>query len=421
MRRRPIPTLVHHLPDLLAGAAGLLARDLTPRGTWEGVVRRPLFVLGAMLATGIVLAVLVNPAVVVPCGALAGVIAVGYGWPGLTIRGLSAELRIPVARGVEGEPFRPTLAIRNGWPWPVWGVWLEGDLGDGRAVPLSRLPARSTTEFSWEVAPQRRGEYPRGAVRIVTGFPFGLASATRPVGVRRRVLVWPATVPLDNVLGGHPSSAHDDVFSDHRHGDSGDVSGTRPFRLGDSLRKVHWPLSSRTGELVSCERQAPITAAVRVVVYPDPDGHDDDGPTGTLESALRVAASVCSAYHARQARVECLLAGQRLDIEPGRRGIVRFLDSIARYEPGACRAAFPRTMASRDSPALRIVITTPKGVDRAAGVGRHANGGLVIVIEPAEHPAAAPAQTAAPHVVHLRSGSSMLDDFGARWGRLRHA
>lgn len=400
----------------------VLARDVSPFAAWERRLRRPIVALVAMLAAALVLAVFVNPAVVVACGALAGVIVVGYGWPALTIRGLSAELHVPVIRGVEGEPLRATVAIRNAWPWPVWGVWLEGDLGDRRTVALARLPARSTSEFAWDGAPQRRGEFPRGEVRIVTAFPFGLTSASRPVRLERRVLVWPATVPLEALLGGGILRTSDEHFSDHRQGDAGDVSGTRPFRHGDALRKVHWPLSSRTGELVSCERQAPISAAVRVVVHPDPDGRDD-GPTGTLESSLRIAASVCRAYHARHARVECRLGGDEHEIQPGRRGLARFFDALARYEPApAPSRATRRGRGGRDAGTLQIVITTPAGMGRLADHERGGPDHLLIVVEPAgAEGAAAPPAATPPRVVRLRSGRSLLDDFGGRWGRLCHA
>lgn len=407
------------LERFLDSLGGVLARDVSPFAAWERRLRRPIVALLAMLAVAAVLAVFVNPAVVVACGALAGVIVVGYGWPALTIRGLSAELRLPAIRGVEGEALRATVAIRNAWPWPVWGVWLEGDLGERRTVALARLPARSTSEFTWDGAPQRRGEFPRGEVRIVTAFPFGLTAASRPVRLERRVLVWPATVALEALLGGGILRTSDEHFSDHRQGDVGDVSGTRPFRHGDALKKVHWPLSSRTGELVSCERQAPISAAVRVVVHPDPDGRDD-GPTGTLESSLRIAASVCRAYHARHARVECRLGGDEHEIQPGQRGLSRFFDALARYEPAPARCpAARRGRGGRDGGTLQIVITTPGGMGRLSDQERSGPDRLLIVVEPADAEDAAPA-AAPPRVVRLRSGRCLLDEFGGRWGRLCH-
>ena len=35
----------------------------------------------------------------------------------------------------------------------------------------------------------------------------------------------------------------------HHPGDGGEFADIRPFRFGDRLRRVHWPVSVRTGEL----------------------------------------------------------------------------------------------------------------------------------------------------------------------------
>ena len=90
-----VPEHFHSLPArlerFLDSLGVVLARDVSPFAAWERRLRRPIVALLAMLAVAAVLAVFVNPAVVVACGALAGVIVVGYGWPALTIRGLSAE------------------------------------------------------------------------------------------------------------------------------------------------------------------------------------------------------------------------------------------------------------------------------------------------------------------------------------------
>lgn len=406
-----------------------LTRDLCPAAArWERWVRRPIVLLALMLVMAVALAAFANPVSATAAFALVAVLAVGHGWPAIVIRGLSAELRFAAARGVEGEIVPAVVTVRNAWPFPVWGIAIEADIGGRERVALEHLPARSTTDFRWECLPRCRGEFPRGGAEIVTGFPFGITFARRGVRVDRVVVIWPATVPLDSLLDTGETTATEEAVCDRRVGDAGDVIGTRPFRQGDPLRRVHWALTARTGSLVTCERQAPLATAVRVIVDCDPAGHDEGGPTGSLENAIRIAASICRAYHHRGARVECCLGRECLDVAPGRQGLARFLDALARKQPAEDSgggSARERLMPGRSPRAsgggLEIEITTARGL-AATAARRTPGAGLVIVIDSAAASADPPPRSLpAARVVRLVSSGDTLADFGRRWGGLRHA
>ena len=116
------------------------------------------------------------------------------------------------------------------------------------------------------MAPQR-GAYPvNGRAEVETSFPFGLFRARREVRVTGKLIVWPQTVALPNLPDVAETSSVDDSFSDRRVGDLGDMLGTRLFREGDSLRRVHWAQTARQQTLIVTERQAPLTTSVRVVL-----------------------------------------------------------------------------------------------------------------------------------------------------------
>ena len=409
-----------------AEAFGLaLTREIFPwGGRLREAFRRPMVVLCAILAAGVTLAVFVNPGTASACAAIAVVIAVGRGWPSLVMRGLDGTMHVAADRGVEGEAVRVTVRVRNAWPWPVWGITLDVGEEGGAAVALAALPSRSTTEFALEVVPGRRGVYPRGPVRLVTGFPFGLSLVSRPLRVERPALVWPATVPLEGLPGGAASSAPDALAASRRGGDVDDVTDTRPFRPGDTLRKVHWPMTARVGDLVACERQSPITPVVRVVVHRDVLDEGDDGPTGVLESALRVAASVCRAYHAGQARVECHIGAESIPVAPGHHGLRRFLDTVARFDAAAVRSRpgqGGRMSASGSATAFEIVITTHRSAV-PAGQPAPSSERLVVMVEPHALPVGdPPPDRATGRVVRVRTGGGVLAAFAASWRGMHHA
>jgi uncharacterized protein (DUF58 family) len=406
-----------------------LTRDLCPRAApVERFVRRPIVLLAVMLAIAILLAAYANPVSSTAAFALGAVIVVGYGWPALVIRGITADLRPTARRGVEGEVLPVVLTVRNAWPIPVWGIAIEADVGGHERVSLAHLRARATDEFRWECVPGCRGEFPRGRVELVTGFPFGITFARRAVRVDRTAVVWPATVPLDAALDVGEAAATEEAVCDRRVGDAGDVIGTRPFRQGDPLRRVHWPLTARTGSLVTCERQAPLATSVRVIVDCNPASHDGGGPTGSLEDAIRVAASICRSYHRGGARVECRLGRERLDVPPGGSGLTRFLDSLARMRiAGDAAAGSPLeggAAVRKARPAgggLVIEITTARGL-AATPARRGPACGLLIVIDPVSASADLPLRSLpAGRVVRLVSGGDTLSELARCWGGIRHA
>jgi uncharacterized protein (DUF58 family) len=201
---------------------------------------------------------------------------------------------------------------------------------------------------------------------LVCGFPFGLREASRPVQVAASLLVWPRIFPVAAVpeaVGLHTS---DGLATRDRAGNWGDPLGVRPYRRGDPLRRVHWGLSARHGELIVREVQSNAVPRVRIVLDARPHVHADLGPDGSREWAVRVAASLAVGWIGQGAEVEIVLGGT--PIRP--RGTVKArsaaaLDALARLGPGGdldlADALNHRTNWSRRG-GLRVVVTTDIGL-----------------------------------------------------------
>jgi len=327
---------------LVRNLSRLLTYDFCPwANSWVYWVKRPIASLSLAALAALACAIFVKPLALVSFGALVLVVILGYLWPTIAVRGLSCTVKFDQRRVTEGEKACVLVAITNRWPWSVWGISIEGGFGarrllsgneDQESVALARVPGWSTSEFQWEFRPDCRGEYPSTPPRIVTGFPFGLRKASRPVRVEQQLLVWPLLVPLETLLDAAETRPSDDHFSDHRVGESGDMTGTRTFRDGDSLRRVHWAQTARMGRMIVCERQAASQSAIRVVFDSDPHVHRGSGSSGTLEWSIRIAASICAAYHRANANVECCFGHEILPVKPGSNGMKSFLDRLAQWK-----------------------------------------------------------------------------------------
>lgn len=440
-RSRRLPSLPTWL-TALAKVNGWANYDFCPWAnryfTW---LKSPLaWMAAAAIASGLVGAVAAPQGWVV-CGALVGTMALGAIWPWVAVRGVSAELSYERTRCHEGDEVVVELAVANRWPWPVWGLLIEGGIDEDAA--LARVPAWSQARYRFAWRPERRGPLPRQVPQVATGFPFGLWTCRRPIAVARELLVWPRltalrSAPFDRC--DQPAIAGGLV---DRPGDEGDLVSARPYRPGDSPRRVHWAHTSRRDTLIVCQRQ---TASQRhAVVALDPHAFTEDrlatryqpaselsagasglgetsGGFGTdpvdaeahqdpLDAALRVLASVCQALHRHGWQVVCELDGQAIRVSSQSATLRSLWDRLARHGfrpakdgygivagsasgsasgpgsgPGShsgSRSGSSATRGAASSPSLHKQHPTPALASTATVKGEHgraAGGGLRIVV-----------------------------------------
>jgi uncharacterized protein (DUF58 family) len=385
---------------------------------WLAWLRRPIAALSLVLAVALACAILIHPLAFVPFVAILLVLAIGYAWPSIAIRGLSARLRFFESRVREGDRVHAAVTITNSWPWPVWGISLEADIGGTASVALASIAGRSTAEFEWTPVAGRRGEHPSGAPVLATGFPFGLRMARRRITVERPLVIWPRSVSLETLLDAAETRPSDDRFSEARVGESGDNNGTRPFRPGDSLRRVHWAQTARCGQMVVSERQAPTLSAVRVVFDPEERLHEGRGAESTLESAIRIVASICESYHREQALVECCYGHHTIRLAHGPIGLRQFLDALARFQPlppeHDCRP-----IHHRDCGIFQITVTTSRGL-RERVEHRHGHGDELRVVLDIDSDAHS-GRRLTGRAIHIPATPDSLQVFKSCWKAVCHA
>ena len=179
------------------------------------------------------------------------------------------------------------------------------------------------------------------------------------------MVVWPATFPVGAIPEAAGSRESDGVAVAPRAGTMGDLTGVRPYRRGDSIRRVHWPQSARHGTLIVCELESRATPEVQVVIDVHPDAHAGAGRDGSLEWAVRVAASFAEDWIGKGAEVELVFGGTTVPAAAGpvATRTATALDALARL-----RADDSRTLSevlagpsgSRRSSGLRVVVATDR-------------------------------------------------------------
>lgn len=419
----------HHIAgalcDRLTSINGALNHDFCPwANRYVYWLKQPIgwFVVGS--AAALMIAVFLAAHAWIMFGSLVAVMLMGVAWPWLAMRGVLAEIAFDSRRCREGELVQVRLVIHNRWPWPLWGLAVEKGfflpgvgLTEQPVTALARVPGWSRSEFRFEFRPSQRGVYPHEVPELVTGFPFGIWRAHREIPVHRHLLVWPRTAPLTSIpcMGGEIADIIGMLFD--RPGSEGDTIGVRPFRQGDPLRSIHWAQTARRDAFIVMERQAASRRLVTVIV--DLEAFLLAEPQHqSLETAIRVAASVAQEFHVHHAQVRFAMGQVDLTLEPGLTSMHHLLDALARFRVDEQ----PVQMRCEDTgnATLVLVVTTPSGKtewDTRMGARRQLRF-ILIGDETCSDITAWPSRTQV--WIELRSGGDCSQQLRRQWERVCH-
>jgi uncharacterized protein (DUF58 family) len=333
---------------LVRAVVGFLNYDFCPwANRFVYWMREPFGFLIVAGAVALCCAVFLNAFAWMAVAGVAVVLVLGTAWPWVALRGLEARLSWESPRTREGDVVRVRLSLRNRCPWPVWGVSVRGGFRqEGTSTALARVAGMADVSFVWEFTPEERGVYPTEAPMMETGFPFGIWSASKPVTVDQRLLVWPRIVRLNGLPDLTESQPSEEHLTDRRAGDLGDLLGPRHFRQGDSLRRIHWSQSARHQRLIVTERQAGVEARVRVKVDVTTAHHAGNGPDSSLNWTLRFAASICEILRSEHAHVDCVVGNEVVCLSYAG-GMRRLMDRLASVPEGGFDQAVITTAAPK--------------------------------------------------------------------------
>jgi uncharacterized protein (DUF58 family) len=235
------------------------------------------------------------------------------------------------------------------------------------------LPAQDSVSWRREVTLPRRGRYTWGAVRVSSGYPFGL-------GERRRLLMTEETVTVLPCLGwlhrgrflrylrelsAQPRNAHFRHKPRPHPAAQAEFHGLRSYRSSDSPRLIHWRTSARRGELMVREFEDEPSDNLLVVVDPTlPAESDYCGVSlrDQFEEMVSLIASICWEWcRRRDDRLVLATATAEPVVLDGLTGPAharRILESLALLEcsAGPVNAAVIEHLQARRIPSASIVV-----------------------------------------------------------------
>ncbi|HWI34004.1 MAG TPA: DUF58 domain-containing protein [Lapillicoccus sp.] len=165
-------------------------------------------------------------------------------------------------------------------------------LGDRPRFLLGQLAPGEVRQVEYAVRSHLRGRHPLGPLSVVLRDPFGLTNRFAEVGATGNIVVLPRIFPL---TGGRPPGngvgAEGEIpFMVALHGE--DDQSIREYRDGDDLRRIHWPATARTGDLMVRQEDRPARRRAMILLDPRASAHQGHGASSSFEWAVSAAASI---------------------------------------------------------------------------------------------------------------------------------
>ena len=234
----------------------------------------------------------------------------------------------------------------------------------GEAQPLTQWNGqRGMREYL--IRPYLRGVYQIGPARLETTDPLGLFTFPAPLGLQTEIVVHPEPIPArDWAVGGEGRQGLRDRDGRTRRGEGMDFHGVRPYRDGDTLRRVHWPTTARTGKLAVVEFERAYQQDI-ILCVDCQNRHAGTGRNSTLEYAVKVAATLAARTHAAGGGVTLLTQNERVVVsaQDSDSDVARFrlFDRLARIKADSDESLAAALRTHRAGEGTHWVLLTPNG------------------------------------------------------------
>lgn len=262
-------------------------------------------------------------------------------------------------------------------------------LGDRPRFVIPALRPGAAEELQYTVRSHTRGVHRIGPLGVRVRDPFGLGLRTAAVSGDAELVVLPRVVPLPAArsLGSGIGSEGSVPHMVALHGE--DDQTVREYRDGDDLRRIHWPASARTGELMVRQEDRPAKRRAVVVLDSRSVGHGGSGRSSSLEWCVTTAASVTAHVAAAGYAVHLLTADPSSDTGAHHdESLEAGLETLARVALGpedGLRAVLHAASTLTAQGGLVVYVGGPLADDDArtlAALRQPGSAGAATVVEP---------------------------------------
>ncbi len=239
------------------------------------------------------------------------------------------------------------LVLHNKGRLPV--IWLQVH----EALPLQliappfiqravSIAPRSSASIHYEMNGRKRGYYPIGPFRMLSGDLLGMMPDQELIGGVEHITIYPQIVPMRglNLFSRSPFGelrSYNPIFED-----TSRAQGKRDYVMGDSLRRVDWKTTAALGRLQVKTYSPSMALETMVCLNMNPEDYDPRLRFDLAEVAVIAAASTANWISGKKQPVGLVTNGsdplteqssfQTILPRKGSGGLMSILDVLARVE-----------------------------------------------------------------------------------------
>jgi uncharacterized protein (DUF58 family) len=203
------------------------------------------------------------------------------------------------------------------------------EVEEGTNPALIRIGGGGSVELEWRIRCGHWGAYTLGEAALRSRDPLGLFIYEQRIGKPQSLKVYPSADRLRSLLrplATQPTAGNQVA---RERGDGIEFADLRPFVHGDRLRRINWRATARSGELWVNDLHPERNTDVVIFLDTFVEARRED--LGTLDLAVRAAATLAERYLAHRDRVGLVVFGGILNWLTPATGIVqryRIVDAL---------------------------------------------------------------------------------------------
>lgn len=282
-------------------------------------------------------------------------------------------------------------------------------LGGGARFVVARAFGRWDQAVKYQMRSDQRGRFLVGPLKAKAGDPLGLARVNvRPRGDSTLIRVTPKIWPLASVARGVGHGATGES-SPHRTGTAGqDDVLVREHRHGDDIRRVHWRMTAKQGELMVRLEEHPWDPSALIITDTRQTRHVGAGPESSLEWVISAATSLAVKLSDERHRI-VIAGGSGTIFEPRqlkgpaqRQAIVDAMTDVGASDEPDLRAIFAESDSLDATGSLVFFggLLTVQDAATLAGIGQRMSKPCAIVMDPDAWQTSASEHHDALHLLH---------------------
>jgi uncharacterized protein (DUF58 family) len=269
--------------------------------------------------------------------------------------GQTAEMMVKIEN--QGRLGIPWLLMEDSLPRDALTQVPQHLKAEGSRLALERLQPGDAIRLHYKVTFLMRGYYQLGPLCLETGDVFGLHRRFRVLADPHYVMVPPKVLPLEGYSLASRRPIGEIRVAHRLFEDPTRIAGVRPYQQGDSMNRIHWRATARTGVLHSRVFESSRVAGATFLLDFHVKSFSGAATIAASELAIVTVASIANAV--------CLMGQQIGLISNGRDAADRIRAEGWQAEFGARNDAQQKAAHKGINDRLRpVIVETGRGIER---------------------------------------------------------